>query len=139
MRGRCTRFAAVQVKRRFERANEVLGAAALSRDIGFLRRARRTLLPLPLIDRPREIDASAVFPPFTERPVNAFDGKRVALVASGGSGAAVALVGVARAFEEAGITPAPHLVLLGRGHLGLDVGRRNERGGDGRLLAALEA
>ena len=42
----------------------------------------------------------------TARRCRQLSGKRVALVASGGGGAAVALVGVARAFEEAGIEPA---------------------------------
>lgn len=93
------------IKAQFERISESLELGTLVRDLGFLRRARRALLPLPLVDRPEEIDASQVFPPFELRPAPAV-GKRVALVASGGGGAAVALVGVARAFEEAGLEPA---------------------------------
>src|SRR4051812_29485951 len=61
---------------------------------------RRQLLPLPLVDRPKHVDTS-VFEPFEPRPAAALRGRRVGLVASGGSGAAVALVGVKRAFEEA--------------------------------------
>ena len=64
------------------------------------------MLPLPWIDREEEIDTSAVFPPFSSRPIPSLAGRRVVLVASGGGGAAVSLVGVARAFEEAGIEPA---------------------------------
>jgi NTE family protein len=63
---------------------------------------RRQLLPLPLVDRPKHVDTS-VFAPFEERPARALSGRRIGLVASGGSGAAVALVGVKRAFEEAGV------------------------------------
>jgi NTE family protein len=94
------------IKNQFERYAELVSLGGLLADIGFLRRARRALLPLPLVDRQREIDTSAVFPPFCSRPVSALKGKRIALVASGGGGAAVALVGVARALEEAGIEPA---------------------------------
>ena len=63
---------------------------------------RRQLLPLPLVDRPRHVDTS-VFGPFEPRPATALRGRRIGLVASGGSGAAVALVGVKRAFEEASV------------------------------------
>jgi NTE family protein len=94
------------VKRQFERASDLLDLGSIANDVGFLRRARRALLPLPLIDRREEVDASQVFPPFTSRPIRSLEGKRVALVVSGGGGAAVALVGVARAFEEAGLEPA---------------------------------
>ncbi len=94
------------IKAQFERASRILDLGALAGDLGFLRRARRTLLPLPLIDRPEEIDASDVFPPLNPRSIPALEGKRLAMVASGGGGAAVSLVGVARAFEEAGLEPA---------------------------------
>ena len=92
------------VKRQLERLDSLRGAAALATDAQFLRTARRQLLPLPLIDRPQKLD-SHVFDPFDPRPVPALNGKRIGLVGSGGSGAAVALVGVKRAFEEAGIEP----------------------------------
>lgn len=94
------------IKAKFEQAAELTRLGGIVADLGFLRRARRALLPLPLIDREPEIDAAAVFPPFHSRPVEALDGRRVAVVASGGGGAAVALIGVARALEEAGIEPA---------------------------------
>ncbi|MFN8161543.1 MAG: patatin-like phospholipase family protein [Solirubrobacterales bacterium] len=94
------------IKAQFERASELISLGGLIADLGFLRRARRTLLPLPLVDRPEEIDAAEVFPPFVPRPAEALAGKRLAVVASGGGGAAVALIGVARAFEEAGLEPA---------------------------------
>lgn len=94
------------VKAQIERLSELAGLGSLAADVGFLRRARRSLLPLPLIDRPREIDASDVFPPFEPQPVPRLAGERIALIASGGGGAAVSLIGVARAFEEAGLEPA---------------------------------
>ena len=94
------------IKRSFERTAELISLGGLAADVAFLRRARRALLPLPLIDREPEIDTAAAFPPFRERPLPELAGKRVALVASGGGGAAVALIGVARAFEEAGLEPA---------------------------------
>ena len=73
-------------------------------DPGFLLRARRALFPLPVVDRPQTLD-TAVLPPARPRPVHRFDGQRVALIAGGGAGACVSLVGVRRAFEEAGIEP----------------------------------
>ncbi len=94
------------IKAQFERLTDLVDLGSIAADVRFLRRARRAVLPLPLIDRPEQVDASGVFPPLRSRPVPALEGKRVALVASGGGGAAVALVGVARAFEEAGIEPA---------------------------------
>ena len=75
-------------------------------DPRFLLRARRALFPLPIVDRPKVVDAADVLPPFRRRPVTAFEGKRVALIAGGGAGACVSLVGVRRAFEEAGVEPA---------------------------------
>jgi predicted acylesterase/phospholipase RssA len=59
-------------------------------------------LPLPLVDRPQRIDAS-VFDPYERRPIAALRGKRVGLVGARAGGAAVALAGVKRAFEEAGV------------------------------------
>jgi NTE family protein len=73
--------------------------------LDFLRTARRQLLPLPLVDRPERIETSGVFEPFEPHHVPVLRGQRIGLVGSGGSGAAIALVGVKRAFEEAGIEP----------------------------------
>ncbi|MGZ9018281.1 MAG: patatin-like phospholipase family protein [Allosphingosinicella sp.] len=95
-----------EVKAQFERFTEWLDLGAVVADLGFRRRARRTLLPLPLIDQPEPVDTSTALPPFRSRPVSELRDKRVALVVSGGGGAAVALAGVARAFEEAELEPA---------------------------------
>ena len=73
-------------------------------DLDLLRHARRALLPLPLLDRPQKL-SSDVFQPFRHRPASALAGRRVAVVASGGAGAAVSLIGAARAFEEADLQP----------------------------------
>jgi NTE family protein len=93
------------LKRGFERVNELLDLQRASTGVSFLRHARRVFLPLPVIDRPQPID-SDVFPPLRSRPIPALDGKRIGIVASGGGGGCVSMVGVARAFEEAGIRPA---------------------------------
>src|SRR5947209_2329628 len=79
--------------------------AGRARDPGFILNARRTLLPLPIVDRPRRLSRQ-VFPPARARPAHALQGKRVALAGGGGGGRTVALVGVARAFEEARLEPA---------------------------------
>lgn len=81
-------------------------AAGIFEDAGFLFDVRRALLPLPFEDRgPRET-VGPVFPPKQVLPLDGLAGRRVAIVTTGGSGALASLVGVARAFEERGVTPA---------------------------------
>jgi NTE family protein len=92
------------IKLGFERLDAAGQRLRNSVDLELLRHARRALLPLPLIDRPQKL-SSDVFPPFRRRRAIALAGRRVAVVASGGAGAAVALIGAARAFEEAGLRP----------------------------------
>lgn len=79
--------------------------SGLLEDPRFAADARRALLPLPLVDRPRPA-AEVPFPPLDIRPIEALDGRRIALAATGGSGALASIVGAARAFEEAGVKPA---------------------------------
>jgi NTE family protein len=50
-------------------------------------------------------ESDPVFPAFRPLSVPALDGKRVAVAASGGSGATASMLGVQRAFEEAEIRP----------------------------------
>ena len=69
---------------------------------GQLNLVRRHLLPLPIVDRPRQVDTD-VFGPLESRPAPGLKGKRIGVVGSAGGGECVALVGVKRAFEEAGI------------------------------------
>jgi predicted acylesterase/phospholipase RssA len=79
--------------------------ASRARDPGFLVNARRTLLPLPVVDRPSR-PYGLVFPTSRPRPALALRDKRVALAGGAGGGRTVALIGVARAFEEARVEPA---------------------------------
>jgi NTE family protein len=79
--------------------------ASRARDPGFLLNARRTLLPLPGVDRP-QAPPRAVFPSRSSRPALALRGKRVAIAGGVGGGRTVALIGVAQAFEEARVEPA---------------------------------
>jgi NTE family protein len=79
-------------------------------DLRFLGQVRRGLLPLPTDRYP---DAVHPFPEATERVVDSLAGRRVAVVATGGSGALASVVGVARFLEEAGITPVGYGVCSG--------------------------
>jgi predicted acylesterase/phospholipase RssA len=92
------------VKRTLERLDGAGQRLRSSVDLDLLRHARRALLPLPLVDRPQPLPTD-VFPRFRRRRATALSRQRVAVVASGGAGAAVALIGAARAFEEAGVEP----------------------------------
>jgi predicted acylesterase/phospholipase RssA len=73
-------------------------------DPRFLLRARRALLPVPGIDRPSG-PREDVLPPFRHRPIESLAGQRIAMIAGGGAGACVSLIGVRRAFEEADLEP----------------------------------
>jgi NTE family protein len=73
-------------------------------DAGFLDLVRRSMVSLPF-DRHRAVDTH----PFAgTRPhvLHALDNQRIAVMATGGSGALASVVGVARAFEESGVSPA---------------------------------
>src|SRR3954468_961351 len=78
--------------------------AGRARDPGFLVNARKTLLPLPVVDRPAK-PPRPVFPPSRARPALQLRGRRVAVAGGAGGGRTVALIGVARAFEEARVEP----------------------------------
>jgi predicted acylesterase/phospholipase RssA len=86
-------------------ARTVVELAGRARDPGFIMNARRTLLPLPIVDRPSR-PPRPVFPSTRARPALALQGKRVAVAGGAGGGRTVALIGVARAFEEARLEPA---------------------------------
>src|ERR1039458_9453207 len=73
-------------------------------DAGLIRDSRRALVTLPF-DRRQPVDTQ----PFGARePLRLphLKGKRVALLATGGSGALASVVGAARALEEGGIRPS---------------------------------
>ncbi len=93
------------LKRSFERANELLDLGRASTGFSFLNHARRVLMPLPMVDRQGAVPTN-ILPRLSERPIARLKGKRIGVIASGGGGGCVAMVGVARAFEEAGIRPA---------------------------------
>ena len=93
------------VKRSLERANELLDLGRVSTGVSFLRHARGALMPLPMIDRPEPV-RSDIFSPLKVRPIPALKDKRIGVIASGGGGGCVSMVGVARAFEEAGVRPS---------------------------------
>ncbi len=105
-------FDIYNLKRGFERANELLDLGRASTGVSFLNHARRVLMPLPVIDRRQPVPTD-ILPPLRERPLAALKGKRIGVIASGGGGGCVAMVGVARAFEEAGIRPASYSACSG--------------------------
>lgn len=76
----------------------------LRQDAGFLTDAALAALHLP----PGGVDAlnQQPFPPMEPYVASVTSGQRIALAATGGSGAMASLVGAARAFEEAGLRPA---------------------------------
>jgi predicted acylesterase/phospholipase RssA len=88
-----------------EAARTAADLTSRARDPGFLMNARRTLLPLPLLDR-QDPPSRLVFPAPRPRPAPALMGKRVAVAGGAGGGRTVALIGVAYAFEEAQVRPA---------------------------------
>jgi NTE family protein len=76
----------------------------LREDAGFLDDARRALVRLPF-ERAAQTPATP-FPPLSRYASRVAPRQRVALIATGGSGALASVVGVARALEEADVRPA---------------------------------
>jgi len=72
-------------------------------DAGLLDDLRRAVLTLPFEQERRELRPFAPLAPFR---ASGLEGKRVALMATGGSGAMASVIGAARAMEEAGVRPA---------------------------------
>lgn len=73
-------------------------------DAGLLNDVRRAMVPLP-IDRPTPSELHP-FPPLERFRSRFAPSQRVAVVATGGSGALASVVGVGRAFEECGLRPS---------------------------------
>lgn len=88
-------------------------AAGVFEDAGFLFDARRALLPLPFEDREWRAPPVSPFPTRAVRAVPGLSDTRVAVACTGGSGALASIVGVARAFEERGLTPAAYSLCSG--------------------------
>lgn len=77
-------------------------ADGLQAGVSSLRTLRRGLLPLPLVDREPTLNTD-LFAPWRPFTVNSLQGKRIGIVATGGSGAAISALGVVRACQEAGL------------------------------------
>jgi NTE family protein len=88
-------------------------AAGAFDDAGFAFDARRGLLPLPWEDRGPARPAPSPFAALPLRPIADLGGARIAVACTGGSGALASVVGVARAFEERGLTPAAYSLCSG--------------------------
>lgn len=73
-------------------------------DAGLLQDARRALVKLPF-EQSQSVDEHP-FPPVDRLRLRNFQGRRLALVATGGSGALASVVGAARALEEARVKPS---------------------------------
>ena len=103
-----------QYLRTGERLRQVV--ASPGRDLRFLDQLRRGFLPLPF-DRPNsELDP---FPALQERVIPGLTERRVAVIATGGSGALASMVGVVRVLEEAGVTPVAYGVSSGSALFGI--------------------
>lgn len=108
-----------RVKQYFEALTAALDvAAAVRQDITFLDVVRRGLLPLPTDRHP--VDTHP-FPAFRSGALE-LGGRRLALVATGGSGAMAAIVGVARACEEGGAKLSLISVVSGSALFGFPLG-----------------
>jgi NTE family protein len=95
-----------QVKQYFHWASHALNLGNdLQEDLSFVRALRQTLLPVPYLDREPIFDTE-LFPPFRPITVQALAGKKIGIVATGGSGALISCLGVMRALEEAGVEVA---------------------------------
>jgi NTE family protein len=85
-------------------------------DASLLGQIRRGLVPLPFDRSPEREDP---FPLWQARPIDSFEDRRVAVLASGGSGALACVVGVARALEEAAVLPAAYGLCSGSALFGI--------------------
>ncbi|MGZ6896297.1 MAG: patatin-like phospholipase family protein [Acidimicrobiia bacterium] len=78
--------------------------AGARHDVAFVRAVRRAVVRLPF-ERFRPVPC-VVFPPLGPPHAPSTPGNRIGIVATGGSGALASVVGVGRAFEDAGIRPS---------------------------------
>lgn len=89
--------------------------SGLGADLQFLDAARRGVLPLPTDSYP---PARSPFRHGAPLDLPALSGRRIGVAATGGSGAMAGLVGLQRAFEEAGVAPSMLSVCSGSGLFG---------------------
>jgi NTE family protein len=78
-------------------------ADGIREDAGLLHDLRRVIVTLPFEQQVPDLHP---FPRFAPMEIGDLAGRRVALMATGGSGAMASVVGAARAMEEAGVRPA---------------------------------
>lgn len=90
---------------------------AVREDAAILDQLRRGLLPAT--SHGAAGDPDAVFPPPRAHAAPVWSDRRVAVVATGGSGALAAIVGVVRALDEAGIEPVGYGVCSGSSMFGV--------------------
>jgi NTE family protein len=95
-----------QVKQYFHWVSHALALSNdLQEDLSFVQALRQALLPIPYLDHDPVFDTE-LFPPFRPFTVEALAGKKIGIVATGGSGALISSLGVMRALEEAGLEVA---------------------------------
>ena len=95
-------------------------AGDLAADASFLNVARRALIRLPSDHWP-DVESDP-FGSFDPEPLDRLGQRRVALIATGGSGALASVVGAGRALEECGIVPAVISVCSGSALFGFALG-----------------
>ncbi|MGZ7085534.1 MAG: patatin-like phospholipase family protein [Ilumatobacteraceae bacterium] len=78
-------------------------ADGVRQDAGLLDDLRRAVITLPFERQQRDLHP---FPAFSRLRTPGLEGKRLALMSTGGSGAMASIVGAARAIEEAGLAPS---------------------------------
>jgi NTE family protein len=100
------------------RAREL--TAGCREDAGLLGDARRALVRLPFEGRPPVEEHP--FPPFAPLELHSLKKRRLAMLATGGSGALASVVGVARALEEAGARPSVISLCSGSAIFGFPIG-----------------
>ncbi len=93
-------------------------ANGIREDAGLLDDLRRAVITLPFDRQQRDLHP---FPAFARLHTSGLADKRLALMATGGSGAMASLVGAARAFEEASLTPAVISVCSGSAMFGFPI------------------
>lgn len=111
-------------------------AAGIGDDQQFVATLRRAVLPLP--SDPHSV-AEDPFPPLRPSEITALSGRRLALMATGGSGALASVVGVARAMEESGLRPDVISTCSGSALFGFPLGAGLTAGEAATFLLSLTA
>lgn len=91
-------------------------AASVRQDRIFLDQLRRAFIPLPVDGAPHPVDP---FADATDHRLDCLAERRVAVIATGGSGAQASIVGVTKALECVGIAPTAYGVCSGSALFGI--------------------